>query len=153
MRCRALRRTPRHPQTAARLTTRRHALTSPHNECRQRALAEAAAATGLAPAAPHGEILRGLIAAAGSAPEPLSELRNSAVVSAHEAAWLTMLNRTVARGDAPPGALLPRVADTPMALLRNEYVMLGVPTVPDAVLVEIVDEIFLPLVHGYGPRQ
>lgn len=39
-----------------------------------------------------------------------------------------------------------------MALLRNEYVMRGVPAVPDAVLVEIVDEVFLPLVHGRGPH-
>lgn len=112
---------------------------------------------------PYGEILRGLIAAAGSTPELLTELRDPAAESAHEAAWLTMLGRAVARGDAAPEALHPRVAYTPMALLRNEYVMLGVPTVPDAVLAEIVDEIFLPLVHGrgthggtsafHGPRQ
>lgn len=36
----------------------------------------------------------------------------------------------------------------PVALLRNEYLTRGVPAVPDAVLVEIVDEVFLPLVHG-----
>jgi AcrR family transcriptional regulator len=101
---------------------------------------------------PYGEILRGLIAAAGSTPELLTELRDPAAESAHEAAWLTMLGRAVARGDAAPEALHPRVAYTPMALLRNEYVMLGVPTVPDAVLAEIVDEVFLPLVHGRGTR-
>nr|WP_237519090.1 TetR/AcrR family transcriptional regulator [Streptomyces sp. SID5910] len=99
---------------------------------------------------PYGEILRGLIAAAGSTPELLAELRDPAAESAHEAAWLTVLGRAVARGDAAPEALHPRVAETPLALLRNEYVMLGVPTVPDAVLAEIVDEVFLPLVHGRG---
>ncbi|MFI6945494.1 TetR/AcrR family transcriptional regulator [Streptomyces sp. NPDC050422] len=101
----------------------------------------------------YGEILRGLIAAAGSTPELLAQLRDPAADSAHEAAWLTSLGRAVARGDATPEALHPRVAYTPMALLRNEYVMLGIPAVPDAVLVEIVDEVFLPLVHGRDPRQ
>lgn len=42
----------------------------------------------------------------------------------------------------------PRVASAPVALLRNEYMTRGIPAVPDAVLVEIVDEVFLPLVHG-----
>ncbi|MFC8595237.1 TetR/AcrR family transcriptional regulator [Streptomyces atroolivaceus] len=100
---------------------------------------------------PYGEILRGLIAAAGSTPELLAGLRDPAG-GAHEAAWLTLLGRAVARGEAAPEALHPRVAYAPMALLRNEYVMLGVPTVPDAVLAEIVDEVFLPLVHGRGPH-
>ncbi|WP_053914329.1 TetR/AcrR family transcriptional regulator [Streptomyces sp. TP-A0875] len=101
---------------------------------------------------PYGEILRGLIAAAGSTPELLAELRDPAAKSAHEAAWLTLLGRAVARGDVAPEALHPRVAQVPMALLRDEYVMLGVPTVPDAVLAEIVDEVFLPLVRGRGSR-
>ncbi|WP_280220458.1 hypothetical protein [Nocardia neocaledoniensis] len=36
-------------------------------------------------------------------------------------------------------------------LLRNEFVLRGVPTAPDDVLVEIVDEVFLPLVRRSGP--
>ncbi|MFI6119592.1 hypothetical protein ACIBCU_07035 [Streptomyces sp. NPDC051064] len=32
--------------------------------------------------------------------------------------------------------------------MSNEYMTRGVPAVPDPVLVEIVDEVFLPLVHG-----
>ncbi|MFE9859885.1 TetR/AcrR family transcriptional regulator [Streptomyces sp. NPDC005780] len=101
---------------------------------------------------PYGEILRGLIAAAGSTPDLLSELRDPAADGAHEAAWLPLLGRAVARGDAAPEALHPRVAGTPMALLRNEYMMLGVPSVPDAVLIEIIDEVFLPLIHGRRPH-
>jgi AcrR family transcriptional regulator len=99
---------------------------------------------------PYGEILRGLIAAAGGAPELLAELRDPAAEGGQEAAWLTLLGRAVARGEAAPEALHPRVASAPVALLRNEYVMLGVPAVPDDVLTEIVDEVFLPLVHGRG---
>ncbi|MFJ6409718.1 hypothetical protein ACIQK9_29795 [Streptomyces hydrogenans] len=35
-------------------------------------------------------------------------------------------------------------------LLRNEFVVRGVPSAPDDVLVEIVDEVYLPLVHSRG---
>ncbi|GGX06810.1 TetR/AcrR family transcriptional regulator [Streptomyces lomondensis] len=102
---------------------------------------------------PYGEILRGLIAAADGTEELLAELRRDprAGGDACEAAWLTLLGRAVARGEAAPEALHPRVASAPTALLRNEYVTRGVPAVPDAVLTEIVDEVFLPLVRGRGP--
>ncbi|WP_405801452.1 TetR/AcrR family transcriptional regulator [Streptomyces sp. NBC_01506] len=100
---------------------------------------------------PYGEILRGLIAAAGGVPELLAELRDPAAGGGpYEAAWLTVLHRAVARGEAPPEAAHPRVASTPTALLRDEYLTRGVPSVPDTVLTEIVDEVFLPLIHGRG---
>lgn len=105
-------------------------------------------------ASPYGEILRGLLAAAGGAPELLAEMRGPAAGgSAYESAWLTLLARAVARGEAPSGALHPRVASAPTALLRNEYVTRGIPVVPDDVLTEIIDEVFLPLVHGRGPQR
>ncbi|MGW2314344.1 TetR/AcrR family transcriptional regulator [Actinomadura luteofluorescens] len=96
---------------------------------------------------PYGEILRGLIAAAGSAPDVLAELRDGGG-GAYEAAWLTVLGRAAARGEAAAEALHPRVASVPVALLRNEYMVRGLPAVPDGVLVEIVEEVFLPLVRG-----
>jgi hypothetical protein len=86
------------------------------------------------------------------APELLAELRDPAAGGgAYETAWLTPLGRAVAHGEAAPAALHPRVAFAPTALLRNEYVTRGIPAVPDAVLTEIVDEVFLPLVHGRSP--
>ncbi|MBF9073719.1 TetR/AcrR family transcriptional regulator [Streptacidiphilus fuscans] len=105
---------------------------------------------------PYGEILRGLIAAAGGVPELLAELRDPSASGSSgdgseggiDSAWLTVLGRAVARGEAAPEALHPRVAGVPTALLRNEYVTRGVPAAPDEVLVEIVDEVFLPLVRG-----
>jgi AcrR family transcriptional regulator len=97
---------------------------------------------------PYGEILRGLFAAAGSTPGLLAELNDPAAGNAYEAAWLTLLGRAVARGEATPAALHPRVAATPTALLRSEYLTRGVPAVPDSVLAEIVDAVFLPLVRG-----
>ena len=64
--------------------------------------------------------------------------------------WLTILGRAVARGEALPEALHPRVATVAMALLRNEYVTRGIAAVPDSVVVEIVDEVYLPLVRRRG---
>jgi len=66
--------------------------------------------------------------------------------------WLTVLGRAVARGEAAPEALHPRVATVPIALLRNEFLTRGVTGVPDEVLVEIIDDVYLPLVRGRAPR-
>jgi AcrR family transcriptional regulator len=88
---------------------------------------------------PRGAILRDLLAAAVDEPALLELLREQAGGGAMNAAWFTMLSRAVARGEA-----------LPMQLLRGEYALRGVPAVPDEVLVEIVDEIFLPLVRGRG---
>jgi AcrR family transcriptional regulator len=99
---------------------------------------------------PRGAILRDLLAAAADEPALLELLREQAGGGAMNAAWFTLLSRAVARGEAPPEAVQPRVAALPMMLLRGEYALRGVPVVPDEVLVEIVDEIFLPLVRGRG---
>src|SRR6185436_18122834 len=97
---------------------------------------------------PHGAILRGLLAAAADDPALLDLMRERSGADSMDRAWLTMLERAAARGEAPPAAAHPRVATTPIMLLRAEYAMRGIPTVPDEVLIEIVDEVFLPLVRG-----
>ncbi|MET7853212.1 TetR/AcrR family transcriptional regulator [Streptomyces avermitilis] len=98
---------------------------------------------------PLGAILRELLSAAGSASELLAQLQEQSADAA-AAPWLTILGRAVARGEASPEALHPRVATVAMVLLRNEFVVRGVPTAPDDVLVEIVDEVYLPMVRGRG---
>ncbi|UQS26338.1 TetR/AcrR family transcriptional regulator [Amycolatopsis thermalba] len=95
---------------------------------------------------PLGAILRELISAAGGAAELLSRLQDPGEDAA--APWLTILERAVQRGEAAPGALRPRIATVAIVLLRNEFVVRGVPTAPDDVLVEIVDEVYLPLVRA-----
>ncbi|MEV0629237.1 TetR/AcrR family transcriptional regulator [Nonomuraea wenchangensis] len=99
---------------------------------------------------PLGMILRELMAAAGGASELLTRLPDQSTDTT-AATWLTILGRAVARGEAAPEALHPRVATVAIVLLRNEFVVRGVPTAPDDVLVEIVDEVFLPLVRRRGP--
>ncbi|WP_285706462.1 TetR/AcrR family transcriptional regulator [Microtetraspora sp. NBRC 16547] len=99
---------------------------------------------------PLGAILRELLSAAGGTSELLAQLQEQPGDAA-AAPWLTTLGRAVARGEAAPEALHPRVATVAIVLLRNEFVVRGVPTAPDDVLVEIVDEVYLPLVRRLGP--
>ena len=98
---------------------------------------------------PTGDILRGLLA--GAADDP--ELLDDAARAERRRRQRPVADRAVARGEARPEALHPRVATVAVVLLRNEYVTCGVPTVPDDVLVEIVDEVYLPLVRGACCRQ
>ncbi|MEU4570392.1 TetR/AcrR family transcriptional regulator [Micromonospora sp. NPDC023956] len=102
---------------------------------------------------PQGAVLRELLAATAEDPHLLASLREQAGGSTLNAAWLNLLSRAVARGEAPVEAVHPRVATLPMVLLRGEYALRGTPTVPDPVLVEIVDEVFLPLVRGRAPNR
>ena len=99
---------------------------------------------------PTGDILRGLLSGVADDPELLAQLREGASDGA-SSMWLTLLGRAVARGEAAPEALHPRAATVAIVLLRNEFITRGVPIVPDDVLVEIVDEVYLPLVRGRGP--
>jgi AcrR family transcriptional regulator len=100
--------------------------------------------------APRSDILRALLAGVGDDPELLAQLRAQSG-DGGAGLWLTVLGRAVARGEAAPEALHLRVATVAIVLLRNEYVTRGISTVPDSVLVEIVDEVYLPLVRGRGP--
>jgi AcrR family transcriptional regulator len=61
----------------------------------------------------------------------------------------TLFDRAVARGEIDPELLTPRIADLPFALFRHEVLMTLRP-VPAAVMAEIVDTIFLPLVTPRG---
>jgi len=94
---------------------------------------------------PLGGILRALLAGARDDPQLLAHIQENAA-DGGRAAWLTILERAVARGEAKPEALKPRVASVPIALLRNEFVISGCPAVADSILVEIIDDVYLPLV-------
>jgi AcrR family transcriptional regulator len=102
---------------------------------------------------PHGAVLRGLLGAAAEHPELLTLLRERSGADTMDRLWLALLDRAADRGEASAAAVHPRVASTPMMLLRGEYAVRGTPSVPDEVLVEIVDEVFLPLVAGRGVPQ
>jgi len=99
---------------------------------------------------PYGAVLRSLLAAAADEPELLDLMRERSGADTMDRAWLTMLERAAARGEAPSAAVHPLVAAMPMMLLRAEYATRGIPTAPDRTLVDMVDELFLPLVRGRG---
>ena len=95
---------------------------------------------------PLGGILRALLAGARDDPQLLARIQESAA-DGGSAAWLVILERAVPRGEVSPEALNPRVATVPIALLRNEFLISGYPNVPDSTLVEIIDDVYLPLVR------
>jgi AcrR family transcriptional regulator len=99
-----------------------------------------------------GQIRRSLLAGVADDPALLALMQERAA-DAGSATWLTVLGRAVARGEAAPESLHPRVATVAMVLLRNEYVTRGLATVSDDVLVEIVDEVYVPLIRGRDPRS
>ncbi len=98
---------------------------------------------------PVGVVQRHLLAGVADDPELLALIQERSN-DAGSALWLTILGRAVARGEAKAEALHPRVATVAVVLLRNEYVTRGIPNAPDHVLVEIVDEVYVPLVRGRG---
>ena len=98
---------------------------------------------------PTGGILRALLAGARDDPQLLAQIQEHSA-DAGSAAWLAILARAVARGEAPAEALHLRVATAAIVLLRNEFIVRGYPTVADDVLIEILDEVYLPLIRGRG---
>lgn len=78
----------------------------------------------------------------------LSELRG-AFVAGRGAAVETIMARAVERGEVDPAKLTPRVVSVPFDLLRQELLM-TLKSVPDDVIVSIVDEVFMPLVRARG---
>lgn len=94
-----------------------------------------------------GKILRALLADFEDDPERVREIREQ-LGRASVGPWLTILARAAARGEVGPAALTPRVATVAVDLLRNEYALNGLTAVPDSTLVEIVDQVYLPLVRG-----
>jgi AcrR family transcriptional regulator len=63
-----------------------------------------------------------------------------------------VVSRAVERGEADPARLTPRIIDLPFDLFRNEM-MLTLAPVPDHVLRQIVDDIFIPLVAPQSPAR
>jgi AcrR family transcriptional regulator len=62
------------------------------------------------------------------------------------------LERAVARGEIGVGEIPPRVVALPYDLYRHEAVM-SLASMPDDVLVEIVDQVWLPLVREYAGQS
>lgn len=63
----------------------------------------------------------------------------------------TLVGRAVDRGEVDPAHLTPHLVDLPMDLFRQEILMTFT-AVPERRILEIVDEVFLPLVQRRFPQ-
>lgn len=100
----------------------------------------------------RGAVLRAILAEVSDDPELFAQARELILEGVNEA-WLQVLSRAVARAEVPPEALKARVATVALVLLRNELIVRGVASVEDRVLVEICDQVYLPLVRNYSPAS
>ena len=92
-----------------------------------------------------GEILRGIMSELHAHPELVRDMREELVQE--PGIMMTILGRAVARGEARPDALRPRVATVPVVLLRQDFMTGQMADLTDEALVEIVDQVFLPMVR------
>lgn len=88
------------------------------------------------------ETIHGLLADLVEDPEYVALIDRST----GEAAMRTLLKRAAARGEISLDQITPRIAALPVDLLRHEVFLAGA-SVPDPVILEIVDEVFLSLVQ------
>lgn len=96
---------------------------------------------------PTGLAVRHLIAELVRSPELLSTV-GPLMADPALPPILEVLRRAAVRGDIPVTALTPRVASVGPDLLRSHAVVNGTP-IAEAVVVEIVDLVLLPLLRGY----
>ncbi|MFC5822547.1 TetR/AcrR family transcriptional regulator [Nonomuraea insulae] len=94
----------------------------------------------------NGEMLRGAMTEIHQRPETTDELRKA--LANEPSAMMAILARAISRGEARASALTPRMAGVPLILLRHEYQIAGgAVDIPDKTIVEIVDDVFLPMVR------
>lgn len=67
------------------------------------------------------------------------------LIAGRAASMDTLVQRAVERGEVDPARLTPRITALPIDLLRHE-VLMSLAKVPMTTIIEIVDDIFLPLV-------
>lgn len=94
---------------------------------------------------PSGEAVRGLMAETVRDRELMAVVRAQFIEPAN-VLLLEALRRGVIRGEVRPAALNPLVAKVAPALLREQFLLHGAP-IPRSALVEIVDEVVMPLVR------
>ena len=94
-------------------------------------------------AGPAGVAIRGLVGDALHDPELAGQLRGY-TRGRSMAALREVLRRAGERGELSPEAITPRQLEVGLSVLRFHFLVHGAP-VPDTVVVEIVDEVVLPL--------
>lgn len=76
-----------------------------------------------------------------------SPVHRLAARGAGQAGMREIARRTISRGEAHPDAVTETRLEAGHALVRHHFVTRGTP-IPDEVLVEITDEVLIPLLHS-----
>jgi AcrR family transcriptional regulator len=97
-------------------------------------------------AGPGGTAIRGLMSDALRDPELAAQLRRYTRGRSVAAMW-EVVHRAMERGELPPGTITARQLEAGLSVMRFHFLTHGGP-VPDHVIVEIVDEVMLPLLHA-----
>lgn len=95
---------------------------------------------------PAGEAMRGLLGEALSSGSPLSTMRRTSQGMGRKT-MEEVVRRAVERGEVDPDAVTPRRLDSGHVLLRHYFLFNGTP-IPDEFVVQIVDEVLVPLLTG-----
>lgn len=102
------------------------------------------------------EMIAGVMGEAFRHPEVAEILRDRLTgTSPLTGAVDAIVSRAVDRGELPPVEVPHRVARVPLDLIRSEAMTCGAP-LSDEAIAELVDDIYLPLLHGLAsqrPRQ
>jgi len=102
-------------------------------------------------AGPAGTAIRGLISDALRHPELAAQLRHY-TRGRSLAAMADIVHQAVERGELPSGAITMRQLDAGLSVMRFYFLTHG-GRVPDQVIIEIVDEVMLPLLHAAAVSQ
>ncbi|MEV5598099.1 TetR/AcrR family transcriptional regulator [Streptomyces sp. NPDC052496] len=102
-------------------------------------------------ASPIGGMLRGLLTEMTRDPE-FARLIRERFHSVGPVVCRTILQRAVERGEVEEWVLDSRRSAVATDLLRNEFLLFGAP-VEDETVIEIIDDVYLPLVLAPAPRS
>ena len=100
--------------------------------------------------AADGDGVRGLLAESLDHPEMIKMVQARFIEPA-EAQAMEVLRRGCVRGEVRPSALTHYVAGVGPALLRQQFMVYGAP-IPDSVVVELVDDILMPIIAARPGR-
>lgn len=95
------------------------------------------------------ETIYGLMSDVAADPGLRDRLRFGDLIALRTEIMQTVIDRAVARGEISAARLPSRIIGLPVDLLRHDILLLG--NVDDATLVDVVDNVYLPLLRAAAP--
>jgi AcrR family transcriptional regulator len=100
---------------------------------------------------PAGEAMRGLLSEVLRDESVARAFRENSQ-GASRKMMAEIARRAVERGEVDPAAVTPRRLDSGQALIRQYFLFHG-PPIPDRLIVDVVDEVMVPLLVSAGPAS